>query len=111
MAYALPAVIQIADGQVEVEVETTVTICDTTVSATYAATKATGSYSPLPYSYYQALVTLSAATYAGIPVSDIPGATDPDALRSVCKLQASPVMDHTKVLLQLSQVLSPTLPK
>ena len=77
--YGAPAISGTSDGHIQA------TAACTSNSAVSSSASGTGSeYTPLPYSYDENLVTegaaaSSAASYAGIPVSDIPGATNPIA--------------------------------
>jgi hypothetical protein len=67
-----PAVTQITDGRVQAPASTW---------ATTSGSAGSEQYTPLPYSYNQqpsvdSVAVESAASYAGIPVSELPGATD-----------------------------------
>jgi hypothetical protein len=75
---------QISDGQIQ-------------AGTTTATNVGSGYYTPLPYSYNQSpsvnsAAVSSAAAYAGIPASDIPGATD--AVPPVISSQVTGITSH-----------------
>lgn len=88
VAAPAPAISQISDGQIQAPQTTTA------VGSTKAAS---GQYAPLPYSYNQqpsvnSAAVSSAASYAGIPVSELPGATN--AVPPVISSQVTGVTSH-----------------
>jgi hypothetical protein len=101
---AAPAISQISDGQIQAPPAATPTpisqVSDGQVQTPHQTSGfggVAGRYSPLPYSYPQkpsvnSAAVSSAASYAGIPVSELPGATD--AVPPIVSSQVTGITSH-----------------